>query len=311
MIRFGLIGGGWRSEFYIRISAALPELFTLTGVYLRNPDTMRRFEKKYPHIPLFGSLSPLLDTKPDFLVLAVSKAEGSEEIIRLADMGLALLAETPAGNTVEATEALLAAEKPFWRVQVAEQFHLMPRFRAIKSIIDEGKIGEVTHVTLSCCHDYHAVSLLRYLLDATGLPEVSGITLTDRLTRHSGRYGDIPPEEAECERKTALLHWGGKTAFYDFSKEQYFSLIRRKSIIVQGVKGEITEEACTYIEGDKPTTLTLSPLPHFKNATLDEDEQAIALCLIKMDEYLKTGKEFYPLKRACQDALIAYRLGGK
>ena len=35
-IRFGLIGSGWRAEFYIRIAKMLPEQFELTGVLIRD-----------------------------------------------------------------------------------------------------------------------------------------------------------------------------------------------------------------------------------------------------------------------------------
>lgn len=37
-IRFGLIGSGWRAEFYIRIAKMLPEQFELTGVLIRDKE---------------------------------------------------------------------------------------------------------------------------------------------------------------------------------------------------------------------------------------------------------------------------------
>lgn len=33
-IRYGLIGSGWRAEFYIRIAKAVPEKFDLTAVLI-------------------------------------------------------------------------------------------------------------------------------------------------------------------------------------------------------------------------------------------------------------------------------------
>ena len=38
-IEFGIIGGGWRSEFYLRIARALPERFHVDGMLVRDPAT--------------------------------------------------------------------------------------------------------------------------------------------------------------------------------------------------------------------------------------------------------------------------------
>jgi predicted dehydrogenase len=35
---FGVIGSGWRAEFFLRIARDLPEQFPLAGVVARNPD---------------------------------------------------------------------------------------------------------------------------------------------------------------------------------------------------------------------------------------------------------------------------------
>lgn len=39
----------------------------------------------------------------------------------------------------------------------------------------------------------------------------------------------------------------------------------------------------------------------FAPAPLSDDEIAIATCLVRMDEYVRTSREFYPLAEACQD----------
>lgn len=46
-IRFGLIGSGWRAEFYIRIAKAIPEKFELTGVVIRNREKGEEFARKF------------------------------------------------------------------------------------------------------------------------------------------------------------------------------------------------------------------------------------------------------------------------
>jgi predicted dehydrogenase len=34
--RFGLIGSGWRAEFFLRVAAALPDLLACSGILARN-----------------------------------------------------------------------------------------------------------------------------------------------------------------------------------------------------------------------------------------------------------------------------------
>ena len=43
MIKFGIIGAGWRSEFYLRIAALLPSKFSVSGIYIRNSEKQKEF----------------------------------------------------------------------------------------------------------------------------------------------------------------------------------------------------------------------------------------------------------------------------
>lgn len=43
-IQYGIVGAGWRSEFYLRIMKAMPERFEITGMVIRNPEKRPRFE---------------------------------------------------------------------------------------------------------------------------------------------------------------------------------------------------------------------------------------------------------------------------
>ena len=36
MIKYAIIGAGWRSEFYLKIAALLPNEFSVSGIYIRN-----------------------------------------------------------------------------------------------------------------------------------------------------------------------------------------------------------------------------------------------------------------------------------
>ena len=332
MIRFGVVGAGWRSEFYIRIAAALPGLFDFAGIYIRNEQTAQTFRQKYS-VNIFSSLDELLDAKPDFVVSCVNKASMCDEAKLLCEKGVAVLCETPIGICDEQTDGFLADFKPSWRVQVAEQFHLQPRNQAIKAIIDSGILGDISYVQLSCCHDYHAASLIRYFLGVDDtIPSVTQVEFASGMTIYNSRAGILDePYEKTATHTIATLDYGDKKALYDFVKEQYFSDIRRSRIVIQGSKGEIVDDSCTYLKGSQPFTFSLNRVCGGANGNLDglyldsitaegkvlyknpfgkarltDEEIAVAHCLVNMAEYLKSGKEFYPVQKAAIDAKTAF-----
>lgn len=79
MIKYGIIGAGWRSEFYLRISALLPNEFSVSGIYIRSSEKQKKFADKY-NAKICRSLEELLKTDFDFIVSCVNKDNISEMI---------------------------------------------------------------------------------------------------------------------------------------------------------------------------------------------------------------------------------------
>ena len=308
----------------------MPDNFKVSGIYIRNKQKQEEFLKKY-NAPIFDTLEKLLETDYDFIVSCVNKTGICDAVRELAGKNIPVLTETPIGTSLKEIDDFLAEIKPDWRVQVAEQFHFMPRNAAIKSIIDSGILGEITQVQLSCCHDYHAASLIRFFL-GTGneMPEASSFTLPDRVNRYNSRAGLLSePETVTAEEKFVVLRFKGKTAVYDFNYEQYFSDIRRSRIVIRGTNGEIINNSCTYLKNSIPHSFFLQRNSYganesldgftlvnitaegkvvyenpFKGARLSDEEIAIATCLLNMKKYLDTGIPFYSLKDAALDSKI-------
>lgn len=318
MIKYGIIGAGWRSEFYIRIAALMPENFSVSGVYVRNPQKRKEFSNKYT-VPVFDNLPDLLKTDFDFIVSCVSKQSIDETAQMLADKNIPVLTETPITNS-----SLKG------RIQVAEQFRFMPRNQAYKAIINSGVLGDVHKVELSCCHDYHAASLIRFFLDIKDeTPQKTEVKLEDKLNRYNSRSGLIKPVCVNSEQRIIILNFGKKSAVYDFNYEQYFSEIRSSRIIIRGVNGEIANNTVTYLEDGLPRKFDLNRYCtgfeesldgfsliningngkiFYKNpfigARLSDEEIAIATCLSKMKRFVDTGEAFYNT----YDAYIDYSL---
>ncbi len=317
MIKYAVIGAGWRAEFYLRIANLLPETFSVSAIFVRNPEKAKEIKQKYK-VNVVSTLEEMLKSDFDFIVNCVNKTNILPTINTLCEKGYAVLSETPVTENVSLN----------YRVQVAEQFHFQPQNMAIKKVIDSGIIGEVTQVKISACHDYHAGSLIRFFL-GTGreMPKSQTINLTDRVMRYNRRAGLMPPELVQNTQKITVFEFENKTAIYDFNFEQYFSDIRCSQIIVRGTHGEIVNDKVTYLKDGVPHTFNINRnafginenldgfslfsitgngetlyLNPFPNARLSDEEIAIATCLLKMNEYLKTGKEFYPVHEAVIDS---------
>ena len=315
MVTYGIIGAGWRADFYARIALLCPESFAACGIFIRNPQKRKEFSEKY-NLPIFDNLDDLLKTDFDFMVSCVNKESINDAAQMLADKGIPVLTETP-----------VTRDDLSGKIQVAEQFHFMPRNQAYKAIIDSGVLGKVRQVQLSCCHDYHAASLIRFFLDIKDeKPHKTEIRLNDELNRYNSRAGLITPTAVTSGQKIAVLDFGEKSAVYDFNYEQYFSDIRASRTVIRGTNGEIVNDTVTYLKDGLPHSFNLKRdcfgigenldgfslrnitgngdilyANPFAGARLSDEEIAIATCLVKMKEYVNSGEEFYSVKDAYTD----------
>ena len=80
-IRYGVIGSGWRAEFYIRIAKAVPEKFELAAVLIRDKEKGRVFSEKFG-VKVVNSVDELMEEKPEFVVLAIKRGYVSDYLVR-------------------------------------------------------------------------------------------------------------------------------------------------------------------------------------------------------------------------------------
>ena len=144
-IVFGLVGGGWRAEFYFRIAQALPEQFRIAGCAARTEATRARIERAW-NIPVFDKIDALLDQHLDFVVTSVPRATSSPLLVELTSRDVPVLAETPPGPDLEALIQLRKELPANARVQVAEQYPYQPLHAARLAFARSGKLGEIRQV---------------------------------------------------------------------------------------------------------------------------------------------------------------------
>ncbi len=332
-IGFGIIGSGWRSEFFLRIAKELPERFNVAGVVTRTEASGKTIEEKFA-IRTFRTIDDLLNAaKIDFAVVSVPWKIAPARTKELVERGIPVLTETPPAPDLESLIEINQLTERGARIQVAEQYHLHPLHAARIAIANSGKLGEISQVQISECHGYHGISLMRKLLgigfeDATITASSISTPLMDGPNRAGG-----PREEKiiESRQVMASFDFGGKYGIYDFTDDQYFSWIRAKRLLVRGRQGEITDMSVRYLKDfQTPIEYALKRVNTgeygnleglglrgilageewiyknpFISGRLSDDEIGIASCLEKMYQYTRTGEAFYSLAEGSQDHYLS------
>jgi predicted dehydrogenase len=325
--RFGLIGSGWRAEFFLRVAAALPDLLECTGVLARSAGRREELGGAFG-VATPGSLDELMAARPDFVAVSVPWDITPVLIRDLTDRRMPVLAETPPAPDLDGLRALAPLART-GRVQVAEQYQFQPFHAARLSVARSGRLGRLSEARVSAAHGYHGVDLIRRLLGLDREPlSIRAHRFVSSVVAGPDRHG--PPAELrliEAEVVIATLDAGDRLGVYDFTDEQYFSPIRSRSVVVRGDRGEIRDRSVRYLldhrtvadldfkrhdagqdgnlEGQYLRGITLGEEWIYRNAfapaRLFDDEIAVATCLTGMAAWLDGGPDVCSLSDAAQD----------
>ncbi|MEM7335681.1 MAG: Gfo/Idh/MocA family oxidoreductase [Chloroflexota bacterium] len=332
MIKFAIIGTGWRSEFFLRIAAACSHKFRVVGVVTRDINRAAVFGDQF-NVPLFGSIDELLaSAKPHFVVTSVPWDSNPSIIKVLTEKGIPVLSETPPARKLNELIEVYKLVQNGAKIQVAEQYWAQPHHAARLAFAHSGKLGTVRQAQISVAHGYHGISLMRRFL-GIGYENctVSGQSFTASIVEGPGRSG--PPQVERLIENTqdiVTFNFGDKFGIFDFTGEQYFSWIRGQRLLVRGSHGEIVDEQVAWLQ-DFETPLTavfkraaagingnleghylkgiqVSESWIYRNplapAPLSDEEIAIGTCLLRMAEYADGSNDFYSLAEACQDRYL-------
>lgn len=162
-IRFGMIGGGWRAEFFTRIARELPEQFQLAGAVMRDPVKAEAFGKAW-NAPAFRTHGELKAAGVDFVVLSVKPVAHPDILAELHALGLAVLCEKPAALDLPAMLEIWKLVEKGLKLHIAEQYLFQPLHASRLEMIARGRLGQVSFARASVAHGYHGVSLLRQYL---------------------------------------------------------------------------------------------------------------------------------------------------
>ncbi len=332
MARFGIVGAGWRVNWFLRAARALPDKLQVVGLAARRPQRAFDLAAAYG-VNIYRSPAEMIAAEaPDFVVTSVSWQANPHIIRQLVEQDMPVLSETPPAATVEEMTELWGLQQQGARIQVAEQYHRQPHHAARLAFARSGRLGRISQVQLSAAHGYHGISLIRRFLGIAAEPvTVTARRFTSPLLQGPTRQG--PPLEervADSVQLIAAFDFGDRLGILDFTSDQYFSWVRGQRLLVRGERGEIIDDKASYLqdfrtpihlaftrraagpegnlEGNYLEGILAGEQWWYRNPTipaeLTDDEIAVADLLLRMADYVRGGAQPYSLAEACQDRYL-------
>jgi predicted dehydrogenase len=333
-VRFGIVGRGWRADFYLRLTRQLPEHFACTGIVTRTAEARAALEREWG-VPAFGDVPSLVaGTSPEVVVTSVAPSANASVLRSVVEQDVAVLAETPPGTDVEELRRLWAGVGTAELVQVAEQHPFLPAVVALRELVKRGVLGQPCAAQVSWTHGYHATALLRCLLGIAAEPAtVHAVRVATPMIEGPNRAGrPAHPALLASGHTSALIEAGGRVGAYDFTDGQWFHPLRRRHVVLRGSHGEVVGTSVRWsapdgvpleaaverrqlgldgdLEGADLDTLAWAGQVLYRNpyrgARLSDEEIAVATCLEQTAAWRRGEAQApYPLADACQDQLLA------
>jgi predicted dehydrogenase len=333
-VRYGVVGRGWRADFYLRLARQVPERFQCVGAVVRDPGLGSRIEREWGIETYRRPEDLVAASSPEVVVTSVTRDANPGVVEALVGLDVVVLSETPPAANADGLRRLWASVGSADLVQVAEQHPFLPVFVALRGLVERGVLGEVTSAQVSWTHDYHAMALLRCLLGvAFEQVWVSAVRAPGLLLDGPGREGWPATQEVrDVAHTVAVLDAGGRTAVYDFTETQWFNPLRRRHVIVRGSCGEVVGNDVTWcgrdgrpvsaavvrrqtgldgnLEGADLDRLTWCGEVLYRNpypgSRMSDEEIAIGTCLEQTARWRRgEATPPYPLADACQDHLLS------
>lgn len=332
-IKVAIIGNGWRTMNYVEIMEHLSDVFEIKGMLLRNPEKAEALSSR---LPTFTDKEEFFKLDCDFIFCLLPRSVMTQWCEDVFKRNIPILVETPPGDGIEDIKKMWELKEKYdGKIQVAEQYFLQPYHNALITIANSGLLGNITDCTTGSMHDYHGISVMRRILGINFENfKVSGKKFDFPVTFTHGRNGASQEGKIvnDSTKKAIFEFENGKVGFFDFGGEKYFNRLRELHMSARGTRGEIFDRTVNYLNDENLPICeeiqrvdggaygNLEGLYHrgftfqgkfiYKNPfekyepRLSDDEIAMAGMLTGMADYVRTGKEIYPIEEALQDTYM-------
>jgi myo-inositol 2-dehydrogenase/D-chiro-inositol 1-dehydrogenase len=149
-VRFGLIGYGLWGRHHARAIAQAPGA-TLAAIACRTAETAAAAAREFPGVPVHLDYRELL-ARPDVdaVDVVVPNALHAEVGVAALEAGKDVLLEKPLAPTLAGCDRLIATARRTGRVlTVGHELRLSHQWGAIKTLIDDGELGDVSSAVMS------------------------------------------------------------------------------------------------------------------------------------------------------------------
>lgn len=153
-IRLGLVGYGVGGELFHAPYIEASTSCALAGVVARSPQRVAAVKAQHPDVPIYASLSDLLDAGVDAVTITTPPATRHALALEALSRGVAVLADKPFGpSAASARELARAASDAGVVLNVFHNRRWDSDIVTARAVIASGALGRLTRLDLRCDQD--------------------------------------------------------------------------------------------------------------------------------------------------------------
>lgn len=186
-LRTALVGCGGMGRGLMKIVSAMPEFEAVAGCDVaENP--LHAFAEQFPQAKTYTDFAQLLVVEqPDVVIIATNNVSHAPLTILAAEAGVSgVYCEKPmAANYADGLKMVEACKRTGTKLVVNHQRRLLPVFKTMRRMMEDGSLGSVELIRAGCAGDMlsdgtHLIDTVRYLAGDAAVKSVFAQIFRDK-----------------------------------------------------------------------------------------------------------------------------------